>query len=148
AGGACATIEAIDGKLVVHRGRSVPVRGLTNDTYDDSLKYAGEAGSRKSLARFARVKARLAADKASYEPITTAFGYLADVASPVTDDDDDKTLWSVVYELGPRVLHFKTPGDPADRRVVLSELDFSCAAAAKGLSVDAFDNGDVSAKLG
>src|SRR5262249_57775137 len=37
ASGDVATLEYLDGKLVVHRGATLPVRALTNSTYADSV---------------------------------------------------------------------------------------------------------------
>ena len=62
--GDAAVIEFLSGSIVVHRGDALPVRVLTNNTYDDSLanlrQYVGFGGntpipsSSGSLSRFAR----------------------------------------------------------------------------------------------
>jgi penicillin V acylase-like amidase (Ntn superfamily) len=39
AGGDCASIEFLDGKMVCHRGENLPCRALANDPYDASAAY-------------------------------------------------------------------------------------------------------------
>src|SRR6476661_413269 len=38
-GGSCATVEFLDGRPVIHAGASLPAPALTNDTYEESLRF-------------------------------------------------------------------------------------------------------------
>lgn len=88
ASGDAANIEFLQGKLVVHRGASLPSAVLTNDTYASSLshlqQFSGFGGSRpaplsaSSLDRFARASMMLRAG----DPTTDrAFAISADPLS-------------------------------------------------------------------
>jgi penicillin V acylase-like amidase (Ntn superfamily) len=140
--GDVAAAEFLDGRLVAHRGPTLPVRALANSTYVDSLGALGAAtrrgdvpASTSSLDRFAR--AALLAREPAADPVARGFEILASVAQP------SFTRWSIVYDLGAREVHFRTDGNRAIRRVALSELDFSCGTPVKMLDVTAGGSGDV-----
>ncbi len=142
AAGDVAVVEFLDGKLVNHRGQSLPVRALANSTYDDSLAALRAATGRtelpasaSSLDRF--VRAAVLARGATADPIARGFEILAAVAQP------GFTRWSIVYDLGAGELHFRTDGNAAIRHVALSGLDFSCGTPVKMLDVSAGGTGDV-----
>src|SRR5215471_15393419 len=146
ASGDVATLEYLDGKLVVHRGATLPVRALTNSTYADSvaaLERARQAGelptSVSSLDRF--VRAATLAGTGQGDPVARGFEVLARVAQP------DFTRWSIVYDLGAGEVHFRTQGNQAIRRIVLASLDFSCATPVRMLDVTAGTAGDVGSVL-
>jgi penicillin V acylase-like amidase (Ntn superfamily) len=140
--GDVAVVEFLDGKLVSHRGSSLPVRALANSTYADSLTALEAATQRgnvptslSSLDRFVRaaVQARTAGDNA----IARGFEILATVAQP------NFTRWSIVYDLGAGEVHFRTDGNSAIRRVALSGLDFSCVTPVRMHDVTAAGAGDI-----
>src|SRR5262245_7325107 len=142
ASGDVATLEYLDGKLVVHRGATLPVRALTNSTYADSvaaLERARRAGevptSVSSLDRF--VRAATLAETGHGDPVARGFEVLARVAQP------DFTRWSIVYDLGAGEVHFRTQGNQAIRRIALARLDFSCATPVRMLDVTAGTAGEV-----
>jgi choloylglycine hydrolase len=142
ASGDVATLEYLDGKLVVHRGATLPVRALTNSTYADSvaaLERARRAGevptSVSSLDRF--VRAATLAGTGQGDPVARGFEVLASVAQP------DFTRWSIVYDLGAGEVHFRTQGNQAIRRIALASLDFSCTTPVRTLDVMAGTAGDV-----
>ena len=144
ASGDVATLEYLDGKLVVYRGATLPVRALTNSTYADSvaaLERARRAGevptSVSSLDRF--VRAATLAGTGQGDPVARGFELLASVAQP------DFTRWSIVYDLGAGEVHFRTQGNHAIRRIALASLDFSCATPVRMLDVTAGSGGDVGA---
>ena len=140
--GDVAVVEFLDGKLVAHRGQTLPVRALANSTYEASLAALGTATRRgdvptslSSLDRF--VRAAVLARSAAADPIARGFEILASVAQP------NFTRWSLVYDLGAGEIHFRTDGNSAIRRVALSGLDFSCGTPVKMLDVTAAGAGDV-----
>lgn len=143
--GDVAVVEFLGGKLVVHRGANLPVRALANDTYEESVRAyeaAKRAGtippSRGSLDRFVR-GAMLAAKGG--DPVARGFEVLASVANP------GYTRWSVVYDLGNRVVNFKTDTNQEIRRLRLGGLDFACGGTMKMLDVTTAGSGDVAGRL-
>lgn len=141
AGGDAAAVEFLDGKLVVHRGASLPVKALANSTYADSvtaLETARQAGrvptSSRSLDRFVR-GATLATGEGDL--VARGFAVLAAVAQA------SYTRWSIVYDLSAGAIHFKTDTNPGIRSVTMAGLDFSCPTPVKVLDVTAPGSGDV-----
>jgi len=141
-----ATLEFLDGKLVVHRGAAMPVKALANSTYADSVTAFEKAKSNgvvpvsvASLDRF--VRAAMLAGQGKPGSIGRGFEILASVAQPYF------TRWSVVYDMTAREVHFRTDGNQAIRRLALAGLDFSCAAPVKMLDVTRGAAGDVGGAL-
>jgi penicillin V acylase-like amidase (Ntn superfamily) len=142
--GDAATLEFLDGKLVVHRGPAMPVRALANSPYADSVAAFERAKSKgevpatvSSLDRF--VRAAVLAGGGNADPIARGFEVLAAVAQPYF------TRWSIVYDLSSAEIYFRTEGNPAIRRVALAGLDFSCDTPVRMLDVSAGGAGDVGA---
>jgi penicillin V acylase-like amidase (Ntn superfamily) len=141
ASGDAAAIEFLDGKLVVHRGATLPVKALANSPYTDSVA-AFEAARRtgemptsgSSLDRFVR-GAMLASGEG--DPMARSFAVLAAVARP------GFTRWSIVYDLGAGDVYFKTDTNEAIRRVTVTGFDWSCRTPVQILDVTAQGSGDV-----
>src|SRR5262249_55152461 len=142
--GDAATLEFLDGKLVIHRGATMPVKALANSTYADSVAAFEKAkgvppASLSSIDRF--VRAAMLAGQGNAAPIGRGFEILDSVAQP------NFTRWSVVYDLQAREVHFKTEGNRAIRRIALAGLDFSCTGPVKMLDITSGAAGDVSGAL-
>lgn len=141
ASGDVATIEYLGGKLVVHRGASLPSPVLANDTYERSLSYskthAMPHGS-GSLERFARVASQLRSGTAS---VDRAFDILGNVAQPGC------TRWSVVYDARRREISWVSDRNRERKTVRMSALSLDCGSQAKMLDVHANLGGDVSGLL-
>lgn len=148
--GNCAVVDPIAGKLVVH---SEAISALTNDTYQDSVSYArifsggrsAPAGA-KSLARFARLSAFLTG-RSNSPSMDDLFSVLSNVSSPISNDDDDKTQWSVVNNLKDRVVYFKTLESPSIKSVNLAKFKFSCVQTAVAIDINSRASGDVTNRL-
>ena len=144
--GNVAVIEFLEGELRVRAGMELPVPGLTNSTYADSMahlaRYQGFGGdtelprSRRSLDRFVLVAAGRTMGT-ELEPVARAFATLESVRQ------DGWTRWSVVYELDRLRVHFRTETHAAVRRVDLAGFDLACAGPARMLDVDGKLEGDV-----
>ncbi len=89
--GNSATVEYLNGKFVPHTGEQLPVRTLTNDTYDRSLEYLKKtdpatAKGFGSLERFARAAEKTREfdkkPKSEKEAVDYAFDILSNVAIP------------------------------------------------------------------
>ena len=145
--GRAASVEFIDGRLVVHMDTSLPVRVLTNTRYKDSLAYLATRDGRPPVGsgsneRFARAAFTIDKIKAAglAEPVPALFDLLDDVAQ-------SNTRWSIVYDQTKRVVHFRTDVHRPLRFLAMDTLDFSCASGAKVLDIDTRLVGDVSPKL-
>ncbi|MED5620220.1 linear amide C-N hydrolase [Ideonella sp. BN130291] len=144
--GRSATLEFLDGRLVVHQGQNLPVRVLANDPYAQSIshlkRFNGFGGTqplpddRSSLSRFVRAADRLRERPAGVAP---AFATLDDVAQP------GFTHWQIVYELRRGRVHYRTAAQRAPRWVDLAQLDFGCAAGLRVMNIDE-GQGDRSAR--
>ena len=142
--GACAAFEYLGGKLVIHQGKSLPARALTNSTYADSAValrqhkgFGGERaipGGRGSLARFVRA-ASMARQGGERPPVKAAFKILKSVQA------GDYTKWQIVYENAAGRVHFRMPGGET-RTVKLSKLDFSCKAPVRVMDLHGSVLGD------
>lgn len=148
AGGDAATIEFLQGELVVHRGASLPSAVLANDTYASSFshlrQFSGFGGTRpapfsaSSLDRFARASMMI---RAGDPTVDRAFEILASVAQR------GSTRWSVVYDSVRKEISWISDRNPRRRSLRLAALQLDCASAGKMLDVHADVEGDVTSHL-
>ena len=164
--GNCASIEWLDGKMVCHTGEDMPVKTLTNRTYDQSLevlnRFKGFGGylpvprgnfwlryskGTNSLLRFVR-----AADlvqqfdpQTSESAIDYAFGVLSKVAQP--ERYPALTVWSAVYDGSNKQIHFRSWNNKEIRHFDMNAFDFSCTTQVKALDIIADFSGDVTDKF-
>ena len=146
--GNTAAVEYLAGKMVVHRGKDLPHRALTNDTYLRSATYMKEFNdvarelSHSSLDRFAVAAQAVAKGPApGVAPVTAAFDLLARVAQ------GEYTQWSIVYDIAAMRVHFRTRAQRDIRWIDLAQLDFRCATPVRVIDLNAPLAGDVTAKL-
>lgn len=148
--GNVATIEFLDGKMVVHKGSDLPFPVLTNDSYASSLEQtrnaiASTAGnsisfSSNSIDRFAKACTMV---KQFYEvPITTP---VIDYAFTILDKvaQGPFTKWSIVYDISNKKIYFKTMGHAAIKNVAFSAFDFNCLAPSKAWDMNQDEKADV-----
>lgn len=146
--GEVATVEFLDGRLVAHTGKSLPVAALTNSTYEESERFrqAKESGSaspgNNSLDRFVRAAERVEAfDGGKGDAVAYAFETLDEAAQ------GNYTQWSIVYEIDRARVHFRTRSHRPVRSLSLKGLNFECGRPARVLSLDAKVEGDVARHL-
>jgi hypothetical protein len=145
---ACATIEFIEGELVYHSGEALPVKALTNSTYEISvralkeIRLGGGQGYGNSIRRFVTAAERLS----SFEPSNAAgaIHFAFDTLEAVSRED---TAWSFVYDPVNLRVHFCTNGNPRVRYLDFSSLDFSCTSPVMMLDVHADLSGDIGGDL-
>jgi choloylglycine hydrolase len=145
--GDAATIEYLQGHLVVHRGATLPAAVLTNDSYERSVdhlrQFSGFGGSRtmprssSSLDRFARAAMMMGTGPAS---VDGAFEILASVAQ-------GNTRWSVVYDAARREISWVSERHRDRRTLRLNALPLDCFSPALMLDIHAPLGGDVAALL-
>jgi penicillin V acylase-like amidase (Ntn superfamily) len=148
ASGDAATIEFLQGELVVHRGASLPSAVLTNDTYASSLshlhQFSGFGGTRpapptaSSLDRFARASMMI---RAGDPTVDRAFEILKSVAQR------GSTRWSVVYDTTRKEISWTSDRNPRRRSLRMAALQLDCTSEAKMLDVHADVEGDVTSQL-
>src|ERR1043165_2020340 len=152
--GRAATFEFLKGRLVVHTGARLPVKTLTNDTYDKSLSYAGRVEVAKvtsdgSLDRFARAArkteefGKLVAS--GRKAIAYAFEILSDAAQK--GGTELQTQWSIVYDQQRRRIYFRTLQSPEIKMFDAKAFDYSCSASVKIFDMNTKEGGDVTAKF-
>ena len=147
--GNAASVEFLQGKMIVHTGEKLPHQVLTNHTYHNSLNFVKKRGlgnnedqkNQSSLARFARAANRTTHFKAEKDPINYAFKTLEASAM------GSYTKWQIVYNLAESRVHFRTRKRPNIRSINFSDLDFSCQAPVLYLDLSKSLKGDVGSKL-
>jgi len=143
--GSHASIEFLDGKMVVHRDDTMPLAVLANDTYASSLAYCEgtpETQGMSSLARFARAAGNVKTNPArGAATIGAAFDLLAEVAQ------GDYTQWSIVYDIAKKRVMYRTRSHPTIRFLNLEGLDFACTTPAQAIDINAPVSGNVAPSL-
>jgi Linear amide C-N hydrolases, choloylglycine hydrolase family len=129
--GNVATIEFLDGRLVVHRGDTLPVPVLANDQYSRSLTMMRE-GANDRFARAAKGMRTTAS-------VDDAFAILDDVAQP-------HTQWSIVYDIRNLAVFWRTADNRDRRSLRFASLDFACATPVKVLDIHT-GTGDIAKRL-
>jgi len=148
--GNAATIEFLNGRMVVHTGTDLPVAALTNNTYDDlrvvweRLRAGGNyAGQNSSFRRFC-----LAADRVDgFRPTTDAgtIGYAFDTLNMVRGErfSASPTNWSLVFDTENLRAYFKTSRNRQVRWIDLKRLDLRCSGPVKMRNIHHGGPGDV-----
>ncbi len=145
-------VEFSKGRMVSYSGDSLPVAVLSNDTYEQSVRYLklhqGFGGERtvsagpESGERFVRAAATLKEYQSlGQRPLLDhAFVILKSVAQ-------EDTQWSIVYNIPRRLVFFKTREHRRYKIIPLEGLDFSCRSNALVLSVTTESAGNLIGSL-
>ena len=155
--GKSATIEFLNGKMVCHTGKDLPVPALANSTYDESVScYKNNSDTRwnPSLNHFctAAKQTNLVESLTADSAIDYAFHTLNMVSQELF------TKWRIVYDITNMRIYFKIfetpviegekkifmkqpPYDPITKVIDFKELDFNCFATIKVFDINSnFDN--------
>ena len=144
--GNVATIEFIEGRMVAHTGERLPARALTNTVYSECraylerhLGFGGEDLPRPSASsedRFVRATMWLQnygsgeGRQEVRDPVDYGFDVLKAVAQ------GDATLWSIVYDIAGRRIHFRTLASPDIKAISIDDFDFGCESPVRILDID------------
>lgn len=148
--GNAASVEFLNGKLVVHTGESMAVQTLTNDTYEKSLSYSKttpieKATTAGSLDRFARAAHKTEGfgkqTKAEQDAVNYAFEILSNVAQK------GYTQWSIVYDQKRGKIYFRTLQSPQIKMVDTRAFDYSCGTSVKMFDMNSKESGEVTTKF-
>ena len=144
--GNAATIEFLNGKMVVHKGKELAIPVLTNNTYEESIQKTAGAGAGRSFAdnsidRFA--KACNMVQQYNVQNINTP---IVDYAFSILDkvSQGEWTRWSIVYDITNKKISFKSYGFGNIKTVSFSSFDFSCNSSPKMLNINQNLTGEVS----
>ena len=148
ASGNVATIEFLNGKMVVHTGKSLPMTVLTNSTYAESAQYAKAALARNetgdnssSMGRFVRacdMVRKYEGGKLNTSLIDHSFNILDAVSQ------GDYTKWSIVYDITNRKIYFRTNAVKEVRSVAFFNMRFSCEDKPLAFNINQQSKGDIS----
>jgi penicillin V acylase-like amidase (Ntn superfamily) len=125
ANGNAATIEFIEGKMVVHEGKDLEYPVLTNTIYKEALqqlKDNNESSFDNSVQRFVtacNMVQQFQKLPSSENVIDFAFNILDAVAL-------NHTQWSIVYDISNLQIHFITFNKK--RNISFNQFDFACSA--------------------
>jgi penicillin V acylase-like amidase (Ntn superfamily) len=141
--GKVATIEFLDGKMVVHTGNNLPYPVLANDTYSSSLHnlstpskgFQANSGDRFSRA-CALVQQYKKAD--TNKPIVD---YSFDILNNVSQGNFTK--WSIVYDITNRKIFFKTSANPGIKSFDVKAFDYSCSSNALSFNMNEKASGNI-----
>jgi penicillin V acylase-like amidase (Ntn superfamily) len=128
--GQAATIEFINGKMIVHKGKDLPFPVLTNTVYNDAVQRLKTKPATQwtsfgdnSIDRFGtacRMIQQYQQDNNNADPVDYAFSILSNVAQ------GDYTKWRIVYDITGRQVHFVTNNNQQRKSFSLGDFDFSC----------------------
>ena len=145
--GAAATIEFLDGKMVVHKGSTLPYPVLTNTVYADALKRTGDPAQNSnrrftdnSIERFATACGLVAKYKdpaTKVPPVDYAFSILNSVAQ------GDFTRWSIVYDISHKSIHFITYDRRERKSLSFKDVSFSCGNPPLAFSLTSSVSGSI-----
>lgn len=147
ANGNAATIEFLDGKMVVHKAGQLAFPVLTNSVYSESVKLAKDAirdndipGSGSSESRFIRA-CSMVNDYTSGKTNKPIIDHAFDVLSSVKQSTHTK--WSIVYDISNKKIYFKTLDAPEIKTLLFSGFEFSCAQQPLAVDMNIAATGDV-----
>jgi choloylglycine hydrolase len=160
--GQTAIIEFLDGRMVCHTGTNLPVKAITNNTYDDSYKYLkryqGYGGDLKiserdttfevfsreaSLDRFLHLADCIDNYSASANEsiIDYAFQTLRLVKS------GDRTMWSIVYDIKSKTIYYYSNISLQHKTIEFSAFDFACGTPVLVIDINHPGEGDIESKF-
>lgn len=142
--GSEAIVEFIAGKPKFYTGKDLPVRALTNQTYEECLaarpNFQGFGGSKplgttiSDPDRFMALAAAVRLPGKEKKLLERAWAILDQVHCDVAESP---TQWRFVYDPRRLEIHIRTLKNPELRKVSLKDFSFACAAGAKVLDLDA-----------
>lgn len=143
--GDAATIEFINGKMKVHRGKDLANPVLTNTVYEEAVRQVSQHSSSNgytdnSVERFATA-CRMVQDfqtTTNNKPIVDfAFSILDKVAQ------GSYTKWRIVYDITNRQVHFVTQDAQQRKSLSFKDVDFTCNNTTLSFHLTSTQKGDI-----
>lgn len=144
AAGNAATIEFLNGRMVVHKGNELPFPVLTNSVYENSVQYARQDGpveGNGSLERFARacqMVEKYKSNLVSAPLVDHSFNILHSLSQ------GSYTRWSIVYDITNRRIYFRTNSAREIKSASFSAFNFDCTTAPLCFNMNTAVKGEVS----
>ncbi len=151
--GQAATIEFLNGKMIVHTGNDLPFPVLTNSTYqksagsiirDKALTNTKGGFQDNSIDRFSKACSMIQKYQANHLN-KTLVDYSFDILHEVSMDNFTK--WSIVYDIGNKKIYFRTSGFPAIKYIDLTKFDYSCSSQPVAFDMNENSKGNVTGKF-
>jgi choloylglycine hydrolase len=149
--GKVATVEFLNGKMVVHTGDKLPYPVLANSTYEESVRAAKTAftGNNRasaafndnSLDRFASACSMIQQYRTT-EIKKPLVDYSFEILNKVSQRNFTK--WSIVYDITNKKVFFKTDGYQQLKTFAFNTFDFSCNAKALSYNMNQSGGGEIS----
>jgi choloylglycine hydrolase len=158
AGGEAATVEFLEGRMVVHKGSSLPLAVLANTAYATSSKLVMDAESEyddgktpvsqsysdNSVRRFANACSMV--KKYQQQDINKPIvDYSFDILDKV--NQPEFTKWSIVYDINNKAVYFKTSSFRDVKSIAFADVDFSCGAKALLFDMNQASSGSIGKQL-
>lgn len=150
--GGVAAIEFLGGRMRAHEGKDLPIKALTNSTYEYCLEFfkltkGSEAQPSFKQADNSRRRFVYAAKgtqaweaQASGDPVAHAFQILDEADLP-------NSKFRIVYDTKAETVYFRTASTPNVRSVDFRKFDFSCGTPVKVLDMLTDLRGDVTGRF-
>jgi len=151
--GKTAVIEFINGKIETRIGGDLPYTCLANNTYTESKTFAGSKLSGEgakslpqgegSLERFTRAAAQVQSFSGNASKL---IDYSFDILHSVNagyELNQHSTVWSIVYDVTGKKIHFRTNGNRERRSIDMAGLDFGNGKPALGWPIVSDAKGDI-----
>ncbi|MEN8194755.1 MAG: linear amide C-N hydrolase [Bacteroidota bacterium] len=130
ANGNSATVEYIDGKMLIHQKDNLPFKVLTNNTYQDLISYKNNQDIKRqkndkvwtnsSNDRFMKTIELIKNTPESVDLIDYSYLILDSVSQ------SNSTQWSIVYDIKNLRVYYKSSSNHTTQEIDLSTIDFSC----------------------
>jgi choloylglycine hydrolase len=144
----CMVVEFLNGKMVYHTKDSMPVKAITNNTYESSINYINRGVppntySLSSLERFYCASNMISEYKASTSGDIVP--YVFQILDAVKQGS--WTKFQTSFDIKNRVVYFKSQQNWQLRYFRFDAFDFSCQNNSKILDINANLSGDVTDKF-
>lgn len=154
ASGDAATVEFLEGKMVVHRGKNLPLAVLANTAYatssrlvmdaeignDDGKNPQSHSFSDNSVRRFASACAmvkKYQLEQIDIPIVDYSFEILEKVNQP------EFTKWSIVYDINNKTAYFKTASFTDIKQIAFTDIDLSCYSKAVAYDMNQPSSGSI-----
>lgn len=144
--GNIATIEFLNGTMVVHTNDNLKVPVLTNHRYDESVdalkNYKGFGGNDdipqeyESLMNFIRVSSLIQ----NYTNDISILDYSFKILQSASTND---TQWSIAYDISNSMIYFRTRQYNKIKKIDLNKFSFSCNSSSLLIDVNTNEDGEI-----
>jgi choloylglycine hydrolase len=149
--GKVATIEFLNGKMIIHQGSTLKYPVLANSTYQESLKHVQSGNGlsngnseASSLGRFAKA-CSMVQDYQQKKSKVPAVDYAFQILKEVSQGDFTK--WSIVYNITESKIYFRTDSHKKIKLVDVTLFNFACNEMPRTFNINSPVEGDVSRRF-